>query len=248
MHVLITGASGGLGQAIAVEYARLGHDLSLSGRNADRLNATAKMCRDHGSEVHCEILDVTDPNAVQKWAMERDDATPVDFVFANAGVGGADALSSEEGEDPEHVSRIIEVNTLGTINLVAPLARRMAERSTGHIILVGSISGLLGMPQSPIYCGSKAALHIYGDGLRRLLHKKGVNVTVVVPGFIDTPMSRSLNLARPFCWSADRAAMRIARDVKKRAAYSIFPWQLRYAIVLHNMLPRALADLVWYRI
>jgi short-subunit dehydrogenase len=248
MHVLITGASSGLGQAIALEYARLGHDLSLCGRNADRLEATANKCRDHGADVHCTILDVTDPDAMQKWAMERDAAVPVDYVFANAGVGGADVLTTEMGEAPEHVSRIIEVNTLATINLVAPLARKMAGRSGGHIVLIGSISGQIGMPQSPIYCASKAALHVYGDGLRRLLRKSGVSVTVVVPGFIDTPMSRSLNLARPFCWTAERAATHIARDVKKRAAYSIFPWQLRFAVAFHNMLPRAIADLVWYRI
>ena len=111
-------------------------------------------------------------------------------------------------------------------------------------MLVGSISGAIGLPQSPVYCASKAAVKIYGDALRRLVRRHGVRVTNVLPGFIDTPMSRSIKMARPWCWSAEKAAERIARDVAGGKRECIFPWQLRISIGLQNFLPTAVSDFV----
>ena len=243
-HILITGASGGLGGALASHYASTGRTLSLSGRDSGRLAAICDQCRSSGAMVHGEMLDITDAAAAQAWIEARDDELPVDLVIANAGVGGADVVPSIEGESGALARDIINVNTLGVINTVTPLLSRMVARGAGHLVLVGSISGSIGMPQSPVYCASKAAVQIYGDALRRLLRHTGVRVTNVLPGFVDTTMSRSLDMPRPFCWSAEKAARHIARDVARGKGQSVFPWQLRFAIGLAKVLPVPLADMI----
>jgi len=148
------------------------------------------------------------------------------------------------GETGDVARRILSVNTVGVINSVTPILPRMVARGRGHVALIGSISGAIGLPQSPVYCASKAAVKIYGDALRRLVGKRGVQVTTVLPGFVDTPMSRSLNMARPWCWPVDKAARRIARDVALGRRYCVFPWQLRMAIGLQNLLPAPLTDFI----
>jgi len=243
-HVLITGATSGLGRALAEHYAAPGCRLSLAGRNSERLDIVAKACRTRGAEVDIMQIDVTDAEAMQDWLVARDDAVPIDTLIANAGIGGVAVLPGPVGESGELARQILSVNTIGVINSVTPVLPRMVARGRGHVALVGSISGAIGLPQSPVYCASKAAVQIYGDGLRRLVRRRGVYVTNVLPGFVDTPMSRSLNMARPWCWSADRAARRIARDVALGRRYCVFPWQLRLSIGLQNYLPTALTDFI----
>jgi short-subunit dehydrogenase len=119
----------------------------------------------------------------------------------------------------------------------------MVERGIGHVVLMGSAAGLVGLPHSPVYSASKAAVHAYGEGLRRRLAGAGVDVTVVCPGFVDTPMSMSLPLARPFLWTADRAAARIARAIAQKRRMLIFPWQIRVGVAAARLFPQSLVDL-----
>jgi short-subunit dehydrogenase len=244
MHVAITGATSGLGWEIAKHYAGKGCSLSLSGRDQERLEKISEICSGLGAKVRTRRVDVTDAPAVELWLTEADAQTPIDLLVANAGMGGADVVVTDCGETAELAREIVEVNTTGTINTVAPLMPRMMERGCGHIVIIGSISATIGLPQSPVYCASKAALRIYADAIRRLLKPHGVRVTSVLPGFVDTPMSRSIGMARPWCWSAEKAAARIARDVERGAAHCIFPWQLRYLIGLEGILPVRFSDLV----
>ncbi len=176
------------------------------------------------------------------WLHDRDTALPLDMMIANAGIGGKAALAPVSGETSAQAREILATNTLGVINAVTPVLPSIIARQRGHLVLVGSNQALIGMPQSPAYCASKAAIMVYGDGLRRLAARSGVRVTNVLPGFIDTPMSRSLALARPWCWPVDRAARRIARDVGRGAARSIFPLPLRLAIGFGNLMPTPVAD------
>ncbi len=241
-HLVLTGASSGLGQALALHYAAPGRQLSLGGRDGARLQAVAEACRALGATVHAAQVDVTDERAMADWLQAQDRLAPVDLLIANAGLGGAMALAPRGGEDGAQARALLAVNTLGLINTVTPLLPPMRARGRGWLALVGSIQGDLGLPQSPVYSASKAAVRIYADGLRRLLRAEGIGVTTVLPGFIDTPMSRSLAMARPFLWPADRAARRIARDIARRARYSVFPLPLRLAIGLARALPPALTD------
>ena len=244
-HIAITGATSGLGWALANQYARPGVMLSLSGRNAERLDSITRVCQSKGADVHSAVINVTDHQAVHDWLSDRDTLASVDLLIANAGMGGDDVVPSAAGESGELARQIVMVNTLGVINTITPLLQRMVDRQAGHIVLVGSIAADVGLPQSPAYCASKAAVKIYGDGLRRLVRQHGVKFTTVLPGFIDTPMSRSLDMNRPWCWSPERAARRIARDVDKGVAVSTFPWQLKLGIGIQKLLPIWMADLIF---
>lgn len=243
-HVLITGATSGLGRELAKRYAVPGRTLSLSGRDEARLSEVAAACRGSGADVHATQVDVTDAEAVERWVGERDTVLPIDILIANAGIGGAAVVPSSSGEDGALARRIVSVNTLGVINTVTPALPRMTGRQRGHIVMVGSISGSIGLPQSPAYCASKAAVQIYAEALRRLLAGQGVKVTLVLPGFVDTPMSRSLDMPRPFCWPVERAAKRIVSDVARGARQCVFPWPLRLVIASQNYVPVWLTDAV----
>ena len=243
-HVLITGATSGLGRALAERYAQSGRLLSISGRDQERLDSLTTTCRDAGAEVHATTLDVTDHQAMEKWVIERDQHQPIDILIANAGIGGAEVVPPRTGEDGALARHILSVNTLGIINTVTPITPRMIARGRGHIVMVGSIQDSVGVPQSPVYCASKAAVQLYAEGLRRLIAEQGVSVTLVRPGFIDTPMSRSLSMPRPFCWTAERAADRVIADIAKKARQSAFPWPVRLLFGLQKLAPVWITDLV----
>lgn len=246
-HVVITGASSGLGAALALHYAAPGRLLSLGGRDTARLDTVSDACQGRGAIVEAMAVEVTDAAAMDSWLIGRDDAAPVDLVIAGAGIGGAAVVTAGMPETGDRARLIMAVNMGGVVNTVAPLLPRLIARRSGSVALIGSISGAVGLPQSPAYCASKAAVAVYGDALRRLLRQHGVRLTNILPGFIDTPMSQSLDLARPFLWTAEQAAQRIARDIARGRGQSVFPWQLRLAIGLQNILPLALTDSILAR-
>ncbi len=242
-HVLITGSSSGIGRALSLRYAAPGRFLSLVGRDAQRLEATAAECRASGAEVASAQIDVTEHEALESWLLVRDAVRPIDLVIACAGLGGQRALAPNGGESGAQAREILNVNMVGVINTVTPLQPLMARRGTGQVAIIGSIQGGIGLPQAPAYSASKAAVRIYADSMRRLLRPQGVTVTLVLPGFVDTPMSQSLSMPRPWLWTAERSAERIARDIARGARYSIFPWPLRLLTALGEFAPASLVDL-----
>lgn len=241
-HILLTGASSGLGATLAQLYAQSGHSLTLFGRNEARLAAVAEICRPTARHVETFSCDVTDAAAMAAALVEIDGRRPVDIVIANAGIGGSAVIAPPDGEPLDTARRIIDVNLLGVINTIVPLVDRLCARQSGHIVIIGSMAGMQGLAESPVYSASKAAVRFYGEGLRRLLAIQNVCVTVVVPGFIATPMSHSLQFKRPFMWSAERAAERIVRGIDRNEAEIVFPWQLRVAGAGLRLLPRRLRD------
>ena len=249
-HVVVTGASTGIGAALARIYAAPEIRLSLLARDLKRLEILAEDCRARGAHVEAHAGDVQDAEAMETWLVACDSIQAVDLLIANAGIGGAGALASEFGEPGDVARRIISVNTLGVVNSVTPLLRRFVLRRAGHVAILSSLGAGLGLPDCPAYDASKAAIHAYGHALRRLLLQHGVRVTVICPGFVDTPMARSLPFRPPFMWSADRAAEEIARGLARGRREILFPWQVRIAVRAARMLPLPLVDraLVWLRI
>jgi len=244
-HVLITGASSGLGAALARKYASEGATLTLAGRDAVRLGEVHAHCRRLGApDVAIICCDVTDADEMAAKTVQRDAATPIDVVVANAGLGGKAVLASEAPETPMLARRIIDTNVLGVMNTVCPILPRLLARGRGTISLVSSIAGLHGLAESPAYSASKAAVRIYGHGLRRQLRGTGVTVTVITAGFVDTPMARSLPFHPPFMVPVDDAAERIRRHIAKGTREYIFPWPLRVAAATLNVMPLPLADRV----
>jgi short-subunit dehydrogenase len=239
--ILITGASSGLGAALAVEYADAGVTLHLCGRDQGRLDAVSERCRAAGAEVRGAALDVTDAEAMRDWVTARDAETPIDLVVANAGIsGGTSGLAGAESED--QVRALFAVNLDGVLNTVLPLVPLMSKRGGGQIGLVSSLAGFRGLPSAPAYCGSKAAVKAFGEGLVGTLHPLGVGVSVICPGYVRTPLTDANDFPMPFLMEADRAARIIRRGLERRRPRIAFPWPMVAAVTLLQALPPAWID------
>jgi short-subunit dehydrogenase len=246
-HVAITGASSGIGAALAHHYAGPGVTLALLARNRERLAQVAQECRTRGAVVETVIGDVADPEAMAAWIAACEARAPLDLLIANAGIGGFAALADGPGEAAGKTAAIMATNMLGVANCVAPLLPRMIARRAGQIAIVSSLAGLVGLPQAPGYSASKAALGAYGDALRRQALPHGVRVSVIYPGFVETPMSRGIPHRGLFLWSAERAAAHIAARLARGQGQIIFPWQLHIAVWAARALPHGFADAILMR-
>ncbi|MEQ1715220.1 MAG: SDR family NAD(P)-dependent oxidoreductase [Hyphomicrobium sp.] len=242
-HVVITGGSSGLGAALAAAYVVRGHRVSLIARDVTRLETVADDChRRSGMRPGCHSCDVTEGARLGEILSALDAEAPITTLFANAGMGGSSVLAGANGESRDQASRIVEVNLLGVVNTLTPIIPMMASRQSGRLAIVASIAAFTPMAEAPVYAASKAAVYSYGHGLRRLLAARGVAVTIISPGFIDTPMSRSLPYNRPFLISPERAAELIVGAVHRGRPNIVFPWQLRLATAFEGVLPPAMSD------
>jgi short-subunit dehydrogenase len=214
--------------------------LPVIGRNIQRLEAVSNECLALGAAgVKTAAIDVRARAALMDWIAAYDAAQPVDLFFANAGVTGGTTLDGTL--EPSDVSySLIEVNVLGVFNSVHAILPAMMARQRGHIALIGSLAGYVPLADSPSYCSSKAAVHMYGLALREALHKQGVAVSVVCPGFIETPMSNSLRAVKPFLMTAEEAADRIASGLAKNRATIAFPFLLALASRIGRCVPASL--------
>ena len=145
-------------------------------------------------------------------------------------------------EDPELATRQIEVNLIGAMNTIAPLLPGMIARGRGRVGVIGSVAGLRGLPYSPSYSASKAGVRAYGEALRALLKPAGVGVTVIVPGFFDTPMTERWQGSAPFLWSAERTAKAVKKAVDAGRARLSFPWPLTVALRAADLAPPFIVD------
>lgn len=237
--ILITGASSGIGAALAEAYAGSGVHLALAGRDAERLAAIAATCRAAGAEVRAERLEVTDPQAMAAWIRAADQAAPLDLVIANAGISGG--RSGGAGAD-EPARAIFAVNLGGTLNTIEPALPLMLARGRGQLALMSSLAGFRGMPSAPAYCASKAAVRSYGEGLRGRLLDHGIAVSVICPGFVRTPLTARNPFPMPFLMEPERAAAIIKAGLTRRRARIAFPLRLYLAVRLLDALPVALTD------
>jgi short-subunit dehydrogenase len=242
-HVIVTGASAGLGRALALAYAAPNVVLGLVGRDAARLADCASACRERGAQVETVLTDVRDALTMQSWLNQFDEAHPIDLLIANAGAASTLA-SANDWEELERTAAIVDTNFYGAMHAVLPVVARMRTRRRGQIALVSSIAALRGMAISPAYCASKAALKAYGDSVRPLLARDGVRLSVVLPGFVKTAMSDVFPGDKPFLWSADRAARHIQTRLAARRPEIAFPNLLALGMRLLTLLPVTLADAI----
>ena len=237
--ILITGASSGIGTALAGAYARPGAFLALAGRDRRRLEAVAGACRDGGARVTAETVDVTDRAAMARWVGDTDDGHPLDLVIANAGIS---AGTGGQGEDEEQTRALFAVNMDGVLNTVLPVIPRMRARKHGQIAVMSAVAAFRGLPGAPAYSASKAAVKAYGEGLRGWLAADGVRVSVICPGFVETPMTAGNPYPMPFLMQADRAAALIRRGLARDKARIAFPRPLYWALWLLGALPPSITD------
>ncbi|NTV93830.1 MAG: SDR family NAD(P)-dependent oxidoreductase, partial [Thiobacillus sp.] len=167
-HILITGASQGLGAALALAYAGPGVRLALAGRDAGRLAAVAERCRQRGAVVVEQCLDITATEPLRQWVAGIDRDQPLDLVIANAGITSTVAPGGP-AEDWPRLRQVFDTNLYGALATIEPAVAAMTRRGRGQIALMSSLGGYVGMPVSPAYNASKAALKVYGEGLRGLL-------------------------------------------------------------------------------
>ena len=238
--ILITGASSGLGAALARAYAAPGATLALTGRDGERLEASAAACRAAGARVVAATLDVTDRTALATWIAATDDATPLDLAIANAGVSGG--TEGGGGETDAQTRRIFAVNVEGVLNTVLPVVPRMRARGRGQIALMASLAAFRGLPGAPAYSASKAAVKAWGEALRGGLRGDGIAVSVICPGFVRTPMTDANPYPMPLLMDADRAARIIRRGLAANRARIAFPRPTYAFVRLLAALPPALAD------
>jgi short-subunit dehydrogenase len=240
-RVLITGATGGIGQALARYYAEAGHSLLLHGRDPDRLESLAQRCREHGAEVQTLCVDLARADQLAPWRASLAALPPPDLVIVNAGVTsniGADGA----GESWDAIDRTLQVNQIAAMATVDALLPAMRRRGSGQIVLISSLSAWYGLPLTPAYCASKAAIKAYGEALRGWLAPEGVQVNVVLPGFVDTGMSARFPGPRPFMWSPDKAARYIARGLARNPVRISFPFPLNLGMWGLALLPAGLSQ------
>jgi short-subunit dehydrogenase len=223
-NILITGASSGIGEALALFYAASGVRLLLTGRDAARLDAVAAQCRALGAQVETCLICVTQRDAFSQWLLARDDEAPIDLVIANAGISGGTG-DAANGAWIESEYRIFDVNVQGVLHTVLPLVPRLMARRAGQVAIMSSLASFSGWPGAPAYSASKAAVRVYGESLRGALAPYGVGVSVVCPGFVASRITAANDFKMPFFMSADRAAGIIARGLAGNRARIAFPWQ-----------------------
>ncbi|HEX9569159.1 MAG TPA: SDR family NAD(P)-dependent oxidoreductase [Rhodospirillales bacterium] len=237
--ILITGASSGIGEALARRYAGPGRFLALSGRDRRRLDAVAEACRAKGANVEGKIVDAADRDLSRRWIEAVDTRRPLDLVIANAGVS---AGTGGRGESEAQCRDIFAVNLGGVLNTVWPAIDRMRGRRCGQIAIVSSIAAFRGLPGTPAYSASKAAVKAYGEALRGWLGKDGIRVSVVCPGFIRSRMTAPNKFPMPMIMDADKAARIIAKGLARDKARIAFPWPMVALMWLLGALPPAWTD------
>jgi short-subunit dehydrogenase len=232
--ILITGASSGLGRALAVEYAAPSRTLLLFGRNEARLNETASLCTAKGAQVRVAPVDVTDQFKMAARINDFDASYKIDLVIANAGISAGTGGGTENADQ---VRKIFNTNVNGVLNTVLPMIPRLKAKGGGQIAIISSLAGYRGMPGAPAYSASKAAVKAWGEGLRPDLRQHNIRVSVVCPGFVETPMTAINNFTMPFMLKPEKAAAIIRKGLERNKARIAFPFPMVRFIGLVAALP-----------
>jgi short-subunit dehydrogenase len=232
---VVTGASSGIGQALAIALAAQGARVGVTARRADRLATLVDGVRIAGGTIESAVADVADRPALL--AAVRELAAklgPVDLLIANAGI--SDRTGAETMNVPG-VERMTRVNFLGVVYSFESVMADMLARKSGHLVAIASMAAYKGMPGAAGYCATKAAVRAYCESLRIELNGSGVAVTCVCPGFVTSEMTASNEYPMPFLMGADRAARRMLRALERRPAVYDFPRRMRALMWLSKWAP-----------
>ena len=243
--VLITGASSGIGQALARELGRRGATLGLLARREEALRQVASEVEAAGGRAVALPADVTDAEAVRVAADQlRERFGRIDVLVANAGIGTTtDGARLEAGEFAD----VINVNVIGAANSVAAVLPDMVARGEGQLVAISSLAAYRGLVKSGAYCASKAAVSAFFESLRLDLRGKGVDVTIIHPGFIKTALTEGRHAQMPFLMELDSAIQKIVQAIEARRTSYAFPWQLASIVRFTMLLPNSLYDRIAVR-
>jgi hypothetical protein len=242
-RVVITGASSGIGRALAVEYARRGATLGLIARRADLLQQMTVDLRVPSVAYPVDVRDAAGlARAAEDFGKRFGGA---DVVIANAGVSAG--TSTEHSEDRAVFQEILDINVMGLVNTFQPFIAGMRSARHGTLVGIASVAGLRGLPGVGAYSASKAAAITYLESLRLDLHGTGVSVVTICPGFVATAMTKKNPYRMPFILPADVAARRMAGAIERRKRFTVIPWQMGMVGAVVRILPRPLYDRLFAR-
>ena len=238
MKVFLTGASSGIGEALARHYARAGANVGLAARRADALAALASSLGANAEPYPCDVRDASSVAAAAARFVERHG--PPDVVIANAGISIGNL--TDHARDTEVFREILDINVIGMVNTFQPFMAPMRARGSGTLVGIASVAGFRGLPGATAYSASKAAAIRYLEGLRVELRGSGLKVTTICPGYIATEMTRRNPYPMPFLIPADEAARRFARVIDAGTSYAVIPWQMAIVGRILGVLPNWLYD------
>ena len=246
MRVFLTGASSGIGEALARHYAAEGATLGLAARRQRRLLELVAELPGTPDKYAAYPLDVTDAAALQAAAADymMRFGCP-DIVIANAGVSVG--TLTEDAEDIDAFRRVMGVNVIGMMQTFQPFLAAMQKRGGGRLVGIASVAGIRGIPGAGAYSASKAAAITYLEALRVELRDSGIKVITIAPGYIATPMTAHNPYPMPFILPADIAAARFARAIARNSSYCVIPWQMGIVAKLLRLLPNPLFDAIFSR-
>lgn len=239
-RVFITGASSGIGAALALFYARQGAQIALIGRREQALRAVCDGLPGEGHAIY--PMDVRDRMALHAAATDFMQGGAVDTVIASAGISAG--TLTEEDEDYAVFESILATNLNATVATFEPFVSSMRACGAGTLVGIASVAGVRGLPGAGAYCASKAAVRVYCESLRVELRGSGVRVVTIAPGFIRTPMTDHNPYKMPFLMPVDRFAAQAARAIDAGAAYRVIPWQMGWVARLLHLVPDSLYDRV----
>ncbi len=243
---VITGASSGIGAALAMAYARSGESLLLMGRDAARLAEVATACRERGAAVETGLLDMTDTASCQAWCTQYLPNIRVKQWIACAGVSSG-VQPDGHMESVADALRVVDVNLSGVMRLAVPVLEHMAAQGAGQVVFISSLAGVRGLPHSPAYSASKAGVIAYADALRGWYGAQGVDVRLVCPGYVTSPMSARVLGVKYGEMTAEAAAMRMVKALAQRQAVIVFPKHLWWGMRALGCLPRRMGDAILRR-
>lgn len=239
--VFLTGASSGIGEALADEIAKRGAILGLLARRAELLKELAEKCEAVGGKARVFACDVVDAEAVQKSADAlRAEFGRIDILIANAGIGGKDKETKEI--HPASVKKVIDINLMGAVNSVYAVLPQMLERGSGQLVAISSLAGIRGLPKSAAYSASKAGMTALFESIRLDVQDRGVAVTIIQPGFIKTPLTAGRKNKLPFVMELEDAIPLFLNAIEKKKKFAAFPWQLASFVRLGKIFPAWLYD------
>jgi short-subunit dehydrogenase len=240
MRIIITGASSGLGEALALHYASNNNELVLIARREEKLNDVAARCRNIGAGVETIVADVADFEQIREIGKVLAQE-PIDRIILNAGMslGHGGKISSFE-----EFYHLMSVNFLSVHALLEPIIPKLVEQKSGEIVFISSLASLISMPSSVAYSTSKRALNAYSEGLRYQLMGRGIEVMTILPGFIDSEMTQKNSFKMPFFLSTEAGVARIVRAIDKKKRFYPFPLRFTLMIRLLLLLPQPLRDFI----
>ncbi len=238
--VLVTGASSGIGRGLAFELARRGTAVGLLARRGEVLDEIVNEIEAAGGRALALPADVTDAIAVRD-ASEKLSSKfgPIDVLFANAGVGATTHATDLEAKQ---VASLFDVNIIGVVNSVTAVIPEMVQRGQGQLVAISSLAAYRGLPKSAAYCASKAAVSAFFESLRLDLHGSGVDVTIIHPGFIKTPLTADRQAKLPWLLELSDAVNKILKATEARKKSYAFPWQLATVVRAGMIMPNFMYD------